>query len=145
MSEIGDQILREVLHPSRQACEDEGLTMSLLVKGLKRRLKAKTTKVHRVKGAAGDMPKGYRPITTTGWIEWHSDGEGGQEKKYTEGETLIESTETAWSVQHAAADMAHKLRGDYPAEKHEHSGTVLLELSDRIREARERTGKTEQS
>lgn len=44
-----------------------------------------------------------------------------------------------WDVRQRARMDAHKLRGDYPADKVEHSGSISI--ADRVREARERTGK----
>jgi len=66
-----------------------------------------------------------------------------KETKYFQfqGQVVEQRDVIAWDVRQRARMDAHKLLGHYPAEKHEHSGSVTLELSDRIREARERTGK----
>ncbi len=53
----------------------------------------------------------------------------------------------AWKVRQAARIDAQRLRGDYPAEKVEHSGTLTMSLSDKLNKALERShggaGKTD--
>ena len=56
-----------------------------------------------------------------------------------EGEVTAKRNVIAWSVRQRARQDAHKLRGDYPAEKVEHSGTVLHDLPERLTKAIEAT------
>lgn len=44
------------------------------------------------------------------------------EKEFSYSKSLV-----AWDVRQRARQDAHKLRGDYPAEKLEHSGTIVYE------------------
>jgi len=48
---------------------------------------------------------------------------------------------TAWTIRQKARQDAHKLRGDYPAEKTEHSGRVTLEEIIKSQEKEEENGK----
>jgi len=129
-------IQQEVFQETRKALEDSGLTLNFLVKKLKRELNAKVTKTQKVKGAVHDLPKQFRKITTTGIIERKMiDGE--MEKEYSDGESLIQWDEEAHDIQLRALIEAHRLRGDYPAEKKalHHEGGVDIIIRDCVREA----------
>lgn len=114
-------IQQEVFNETRQALENTGITLNYLSKNLKKLLKAKKTITQKVKGSPNDLPKKCRIITTTGVIETVR-GEDGPEREYSDGESLIQWDEADTTIQLRALVEAHKLRGDYPAEKHEHSG-----------------------
>lgn len=124
---LRDQIFAE----TRQALDDAGLSLKFLVGKLKRELNAKTTKTQKVKGAPNELPKGVRVITTTGTIEYVP-GEDGPERVYSDGDSLIQWDEAALDIRQKARIDAHKLRGDYPAEKqeHKHSGVVIIAATD---------------
>ena len=48
---------------------------------------------------------------------------------------------TDWTIRQKARQDAHKLRGDYPAEKTEHSGRITLEEIIKAQEKEEENGK----
>lgn len=136
-------IQQEVFAETRQALDNAGLSLEYLIKKLKKELSAKTTKTQKVKGGPNKLPTGVRVITTTGIIEYIS-GEDGTERVYSNGDSLIQWDEAALDIRQRARIDAHKLRGDYPAEVHKHTGadggaiilehTVHKELADRLRD-----------
>jgi hypothetical protein len=77
-----------------------------------------------------------KEVVESGIIEYDEDG-----KEFGTGETLIESSEINWTIRQKARIDMHKLRGDYPAEKHEVKldeeslNAVLRGLPDEFREA----------
>ena len=111
----GEQIIQDLLRPFSEAMEGQGITPLYLAKKLKRELNAKTSKTLKVKGAASKLPKGYKNVVTTGIIVDMGEGE----RDYSDGESVITWDEIDWVIQQRARIDAHKLRGDYPAEKKE--------------------------
>ena len=112
---------KEALDERTKALEKHGITFDYLAKKLKRELNCKVTKTQKVKGSPDELPKGFRKITTTGIIERKMiDGE--MEREYSDGESLIQWDEDAMDIRQKARIDAHRLRGDYPAEKREHTG-----------------------
>jgi hypothetical protein len=112
--------LEEVHGPSAlEYFERNGLTLPTLTKLLKRELKAKVTKSIKIKGAVSpdQLGKGRRIVATSGTMIETKDGH-----VYGDGETVIEWDEIAWDIRQRARVDAHKLRGDYPAEKREITG-----------------------
>ena len=99
--------------------DEHGLTIAALTKQLKRELKAKVTKSIKVKGTVCNeqLGKGRRIVATSGTAIETKEG-----TVFGDGETIIEWDEAAWDVRQRARMDAHKLRGDYPAEKQEITG-----------------------
>jgi hypothetical protein len=97
-----------------QELDDSGITVEMLAKQAKDELEANLTKIVKIKGGLDDdfLPEGYKVIGCSG-------------TDATEGETIIESTEINWATRQKARQDMHKLRGDYPAEKHK------IELDER--------------
>ena len=93
--------------------------MPAITKLLKRELKAKITKLIKIKGAVSpdQLGKGRRIVSTSGTIIQTKDKDS-----FGDGETVIEWDEIAWDIRQRARMDAHKLRGDYPAEKREITG-----------------------
>ena len=132
------QAAQEAINERTKALENHGLTFDYLAKKLKRELNAKKTITQKVKGSPGnEMPDGYRRIVTTGLIEYVK-GEDGPEKEYSDGDSLIQWDETAWDIRQRARIDAHKLRGDYPAEKREHTHSITGSLIDDLMAAKEK-------
>lgn len=132
------QAAQEAIDERLKALEKQGLTFDYLAKKLKRELNAKKTITQKVKGSPGnEMPDGYRRIVTTGLIEYVK-GEDGPEKEYSDGDSLIQWDETAWDVRQRARIDAHKLRGDYPADKREHTHSITGSLIDDLIAAKEK-------
>ena len=132
------QAAQEAINERTKALENHGLTFDYLAKKLKRELNAKKTITQKVKGTPGnEMPGGYRRIVTTGLIEYVK-GEDGPEKEYSDGDSLIQWDETAWDIRQRARIDAHKLRGDYPAEKREHTHSITGSLIDDLMAAKEK-------
>jgi hypothetical protein len=116
MSVSPEELTASVLSPIHQALDNEGITAEKLAKLAKAELNAKITKTVKVKGAIGGrkLPRGYKEVVSTGIIEESEDG-----NFFGTGDTLIESRETNWTIRQKARMDIHKLRGDYPADKHE--------------------------
>jgi hypothetical protein len=113
--------LEEVHGPSAlEYFEQNGLTLPTLTKLLKRELKAKVTKSIKIKGAVSpdQLGRGRRIVAASGTIIQTKDG-----NDFGDGETVIEWDEVAWDLRQRARMDAHKLRGDYPAEKREITGS----------------------
>lgn len=122
-------------NPIHKAFRENGITPGYLVKKLKKELNAEKTVVHKVKGLAelpltpsGKPKKGLKILTTTGLIETRLCPNGGTEREYSDGETLIAVNMIDWLTRQRARIDAHKLRGDYPAEKREITGKDGKEL-----------------
>ena len=108
----------EVHAPSMRSRMDEnGLTDQKLIKQLKNEMRAKITKTAKLRGAVGSPKKGQRILSTSGQIVTTKDGE-----LFGDGDTVIAWNEVDWSTRQRARMDAHKLRGDYPADKHELTG-----------------------
>lgn len=112
-------------NPIHQVFRESGITAEYLVKKLKKELNAERTVLQKVKGLAevpltptGKPKKGLKIVTTTGFIEKRF-VDGDIEKEFTDGETVIAINMTDWTTRQKARIDAHKLRGDYPSEKHE--------------------------
>jgi hypothetical protein len=99
--------------------EENGLTDLVLIKQLKKELKAHVTKTQKLRGAVtlNELKKGIRILSTSGQIITTKDGE-----LFGDGDTVIAWNEVDWSTRQRARMDAHKLRGDYPADKHELTG-----------------------
>jgi hypothetical protein len=134
--EAAEERKEQIFAETRNALEKSGLTLDYLTRKLKKELNAKVTKTQKIKGAVHDLPKQFRKITTTGIIEYVK-GEDGPEREYSDGESLIQWDEDAMDIRQKARIDAHRLRGDYPAEKHEVN--VTGNLSEKIRDARQRS------
>lgn len=113
--------------------DSAGLTLDYLIKCLTKELKAKVTKTQKVKGVPHELKRGIRTLCVTGVIEKHKTSDG-IEKDYTEGDAVLAWDETAWDVRQRARIDAHKLRGDYPAEKREIEGGVDIVIRDCVKE-----------
>jgi len=131
MPVTADETIQDLLHPFQEAMDAERITPKLLARKLKAELSAKSSKTIKIKGAPGQLPKGYKTITTTGIIEKiHVDG--CTEKDYCDGESVLGWDEVDWGTRQKARIDAHKLRGDYPAEKHDHAihGEISMLLQE---------------
>ena len=104
-----------ILHPTLQACDKSGISLSRLLKDLKKELSAKETKLIKVK----KNPPADKVLDEI------SKSLGGQNAivKSTRYRVIYETTEEIllavdmvnWSTRQSARMDAHKLRGDYPA------------------------------
>jgi hypothetical protein len=111
-----DEIIDTLIAPLQQAFEDKGITVEFLAKEAKAELNAKQTKTVKLKGALKEkLPRGIKVGAITGIIETDEEGEviGGT------GETLVLINEINWSTRQKARMDIQKIRGDYPAEKHD--------------------------
>lgn len=133
-----DELIGAILSPIRKALDEEGITVEKLAKQAKKELAAKATKTVKVKGAIHNkkLLHGYKRIVDSGVIITEKDGE-----RFGDGDTLIEVTDINWAVRQKARMDMHKLRGDYPADKHEVAlneeslNAVLRGLPESFREA----------
>ena len=124
MAGLGQEMIAEVLHPTRLCLENEGLSLKALANQLKKELKAKITKTAKLRGAVSSTKKGQRILSTSGQIVTTKDGE-----VFGDGDTVIAWNEVDWSTRQRARMDAHKLRGDYPAEKHEITNTDQIQYT----------------
>jgi hypothetical protein len=111
-------------NPIHEAMLGQGITPLYLARKLKRELNAKEPKIVKVKGAVNpdSLPRGYKIRAQSGMII-HS-AEGGQD--YGDGETVIEYKVDNIGIAQKARMDAHKLRGDYPIERHELNGSITV-------------------
>jgi hypothetical protein len=138
MTVSSNDLVGAVLSGIHQALDDEGITIGKLAKLAKAELQAKSTKTVKVKGSTSGrkLPRGYKEVVTSGVIESDENG-----MFFGSGETLIESSEINWTTRQKARMDVHKLRGDYPVEKHEIKldeeslNAVLRGLPEEFREA----------
>lgn len=110
-----DEIIQDLRSPFKSVLNRGGIDDEFLVKRIKQELNAKETRVVKAKGAltADSLPKtkkgnvkpGYKIIGTSGVIETLN--------------TLLAVDFIDWGIRQKARMDVHKLRGDYPAEKHE--------------------------
>jgi hypothetical protein len=139
MSDGRETASEMILNPLRNAMDESGITAKYLLNKLRRELNAKETKTLKFKGAISqkDLSKGFKVIGTSGAtiLDDEGDPESGM------GDTHVQYDVIAWGIRQKARIDAHKLRGDYPAEKLEHSGTIVtkVELSDEDRSLIEKT------
>jgi hypothetical protein len=113
--------------PMKEALDKHKITCDYLVRKLKSEMNAKETKTIKIKGAVSqdDLPKGFKIIAASGTLEYDEKGE----QLFGDGETLIRYDPKALGIRQKARQDAHKLRGDYPAEKVE----VTATLEDKLR------------
>jgi hypothetical protein len=138
MTVSSEDLAEAVLSPVHQALDNEGITIQKLAKLAKKELNSKTTRTVKIKGAVNgdELPRGFKKITDSGVIEIDDQGE-----HFGTGETLIEVSEINWTTRQKARINIHKLRGDYPAEKHdiklneESLNAILRGLPTELREA----------
>jgi hypothetical protein len=104
----------------------EEITDEYLAKKLKGELKAKRSELIKIRGAIAQesLPKGYKLIAVSGTLAYSKDGD----EIFGDGESLIERKVPDRQIQQKGRQDTHKLRGDYPAEKYEHSGNVTIEV-----------------
>lgn len=125
-----DNLCKDLVGQFHEAMESQGITAPYLARKLKRELNAKETKIVKAKGLLtdNDLPKtkngnlkpGIRIIGTSGVIETFT-GPDGKERMAGDGDTILEIDFINWRIQQEARKDAHKLRGDYPAEKYDHN------------------------
>ena len=124
--EAGEKAAQDIFANRLQSLESQGLTYQYLIKKLKRELNAKETRITKYKTNAKaeeileDMANGMGVKVSSRLAKGI--------KKLAEGtdEVVIGIDMVAWDVRQKARIDAHKLRGDYPAEKGvlEHKGTI---------------------
>lgn len=103
--EKGKEAAQETFKTISEGLSNEGVTFTYLAKKLKKELNAHKVEVFKAKATTIERPAVGRPITTE-----------------TE-EVIYSKPLVAWDVRQKARQDAHKLRGDYPAEKKELSGS----------------------
>lgn len=122
-----EDIINALASPFTDALDGVGVTKKFLAKRIKAELNAKQVTRLKVKGALGDaeLPKtpkgktkaGVKVVAKSGLLATDKDGQ-----VFGDGDTVIQFQDINWLVRQKARMDAHKLRGDYPAVKNEHSG-----------------------
>ena len=132
LPQSADEMAELMLSPFIQCMEAHGISETYLVKKLKKELNAKEKKSIKVRGAVGkkQLGKGRVVVVTSGSLAYNKEGE----QLFGDGDTVIEWDDVAWTVRQRARQDAHKLRGDYPAERMEHLGKdgQPLKLIDKV-------------
>lgn len=118
------ELAADLLNPFKNVLLKGGIDDKFLIRQLKKELRSKEPKIIKVKGAVNPetLKKGYKIVTTSGEIIHSTDG--GQD--YGDGETVLQYEVANIGISQKARMDVHKLRGDYPAEKHELSGSVTV-------------------
>lgn len=110
------EIVNAMLSPFKSAMNRSGIDEEQLIGKLKEELNAEERKVIKISGQVdkSTLDKGYRVVAES------------------ENETIIEYSVNNSAISQKARLDAHKLRGDYPAEKIENTGTVkvVVEYAD---------------
>ena len=104
-------------NPMILAMDNDGITAKKLSKLLKQELKARETKIIKVKGALKqeDLPKGFKIIAVSGVLSYDKQGH----QVFGDGETIIRYDPKSLVIRQRAREGANKIRGDYAPEKHE--------------------------
>ena len=118
---IKEEIEQDLGRPILSALEAEGVTERYLAKKLKKELSARKIETFKARIQKSEVKEGSR---------------GGRKKEIvSEEEAVIYSKPLVdWDTRQRARQDAHKLRGDYPAERIEarHEGDVGLNLTDAL-------------
>lgn len=107
MPVTGEEIRESFSRPIIEALDKAGLDLEFLVKQLKAELKSFTPEIIKFDGPIfpeTTLPRGYKIVAQGG------------------GKTVLEARRIDMGTRQRARIDAHKLRGDYPAEKREHTG-----------------------
>ncbi len=130
--EIREKIFASLSSPIIGVLDDNGITMEYLAKKLKGELEAGETKTLKIKGKVDikELPAGVRILTSAIIPKMHKEGE--VYEPYDDGDTVIQWDEINWGTEQRARIDAHKLRGDYPAERHEVGGKNGKPIEHRI-------------
>jgi len=132
-----EELAEDLLNPFKDTLIKGGIDDDFLIRQLKREFRAKEPKIIKVKGAINpeDLPAGFKVIASTGVIEHRKEGDE-DVSFYSDGETIVQYKVHLIGTSQKARMDAHKLRGDYPAEKHDISGAlqVIPKLGEADRE-----------
>ena len=128
---LSEEIINALASPFADVLDGVGVTKEFLAERLKKEINAKETKTVKMKGAVsqdnlpqtpkGNVKRGYRIVTTSGLLSYQKT-EDGPEEVFGDGDTVLEIDYINWPISQKARMDAHKLRGDYPAAKHEVTG-----------------------
>ena len=128
-----EDFAKDLLNPFVDKLIKGGIDDEYLIRQLKREFKSKEPKIIKVKGAVDQagLPRGFKVITTSGLIMELEDAEGKKTLKAGNGETVLQYHVRNIGIAQKARMDAHKLRGDYPAEKHDLSigGDIIVEVT----------------
>lgn len=113
------ELIQELLHPTRKAMEDNGVTVEFLINKGKKLLEAEKTVFQKVKG---DVDKRYSKRST---VVARARG-----SIIVPGETVVSINTEDLAIQLKQEDMFYKLGGHYPSEKVDHTLTVGPDLSE---------------
>jgi len=106
-----EEILKELLHPTRKAMEKHGVTVDFLIEKGKELLKAEKTTYQKVKGE----PEKSKKSNTVA---------------KTDSEAVIAINSDDLVIQQRQEDMFLRLGGHYPSEKVDHNVNVVPQLTE---------------
>ncbi len=106
-----EQLAKDLLNPFKDVLLKGGIDDDYLIKQLKKEFENEEPKVIKSSGKldSRSLPKNYKVIAKP-------------TKDNPYGDTIIECRLHNLGISQKARMDVHKLRGDYPAEKHEHTG-----------------------
>jgi len=110
MTKDADALISAITTPMFGVLTSRGITMESLARDLKRELKAKETKIFKVKRGLIELPNAETKIRRYRTI------------MATNEEIVIAVDQIAWGVRQSARQDAQKLLNLYPPERHELSG-----------------------
>jgi len=110
MTKDADALISAITTPMFGVLTSRGITMESLARDLKRELKAKETKIFKVKRGLIELPNAETKIRRYRTI------------MATNEEIVIAVSHIAWGVRQSARQDAQKLLNLYPPERHELSG-----------------------
>jgi len=113
------QAITDLLTPYRKLLEAGGVTGEFLVQQIWAELHADKTSLQKVKGEVEDLDAQTSKVVAQS--KKRRKGEDGKPVSEVV-ETIVAVNEIAWDVRQKARMDAHRIRGDYPAEKYQHSG-----------------------
>ena len=127
MPATSEEILQELLHPTRKAMEKHGVTVEHLIKKGKKLLEAEKTVFQKIKGEPDAR------YTKSSKVVAKAKG-----SLLSPGETIVAINTEDLAIQLKQEDMFYKLGGHYPNEKVDHTVNIGTELSEEEKEMAKR-------
>ncbi len=113
------ELLKEILHPTRKAMEKHGITVDYLIEKGKKLLEAEKTVFQKVKGNLDSRYNKRSKVVAKA-----------KGSLLNPGETIVAINTDDLAIQQKQEDMFYKLGGHYPSEKVDHNVNIGPELSE---------------
>ena len=119
MPVTGKEMLQAILHPTRKAMDERGVTVDYLIKKGQRLLEAKKTVFQKLKGEPDARFKGSQVVARA------------KGTLLNPGEVIMAIDTDDLAIQQKQEDMFYKLGGHYPSEKVDHNVNIGMELTEK--------------